>query len=56
MYMRLSSDRSVITTVANALCNGGAETTAIGSLGDLGHAGAGEASDARDAGGVEGFG
>jgi hypothetical protein len=51
----LSSDGSVITTVASAHCDGGAETTAIGSVGDQGHVGAGKAGDARNAGGVEGL-
>jgi hypothetical protein len=50
------SNGSVIITVASAHCDGGTETTAIGSVGDQDHVGAGEASDVRDAGSFEVFG
>ena len=46
MYMRLSSDGKVITTIASARCDGGTETTEIAPVGDHGCTVPGEAGDA----------
>jgi hypothetical protein len=54
--MRLSSDGKVITTIASAHCDGGAETTVIAPVGDQGRAATGEAGDAVDACGLNGLG
>ena len=56
MFVTLSSDGKVITTIASAHCDGGAETTAIAPVGDQRRAGAGEAGDAVELCGLDGFG
>ena len=53
--MTRSSDGSVTTTIANAHCDGGGETTAIGPVNDQGRAVASEAGDGVDARSLERF-